>query len=30
MFKDFASWLYHYGHDLDPRAALKLDRSRRP
>jgi len=24
MFKDFASWLYHYGHDLDPRAALKL------
>jgi len=24
MFKDFAGWLYHYGHDLDPRAALKL------
>ena len=24
MFKDFATWLYHYGHDLDPRAALKL------
>ncbi len=24
MFKDFASWLYHYGHDLDPRAAIKL------
>jgi len=25
MFKDYANWLYHYGHDLDPRAALKLD-----
>jgi copper chaperone NosL len=25
MFRDYASWLYHYGHDLDPRAALKLD-----
>jgi copper chaperone NosL len=25
MFKDYADWLYHYGHDLDPRAALKLD-----
>lgn len=24
MFKDYADWLYHYGHDLDPRAALKL------
>ncbi|MEP7027576.1 MAG: hypothetical protein ABI960_03175 [Candidatus Eisenbacteria bacterium] len=24
MFKDFADWLYHYGHDLDPRAAIKL------
>ncbi len=24
MFRDYASWLYHYGHDLDPRAALKL------
>jgi hypothetical protein len=24
MFKDYANWLYHYGHDLDPRAALKL------
>ena len=25
MFKDYANWLYHYGHDLDPRAAIKLD-----
>ncbi len=25
MFKDYADWLYRYGHDLDPRAALKLD-----
>jgi copper chaperone NosL len=25
MFRDYANWLYHYGHDLDPRAALKLD-----
>ena len=24
MFKDYANWLWHYGHDLDPRAALKL------
>jgi len=24
MFWDFGSWLWHYGHDLDPRAALKL------
>ena len=24
MFKDYADWLYRYGHDLDPRAALKL------
>jgi copper chaperone NosL len=24
MFRDYASWLYHYGHDLDPRAAIKL------
>lgn len=24
MFWDYANWLYHYGHDLDPRAALKL------
>jgi copper chaperone NosL len=25
MFRDYAQWLWHYGHDLDPRAALKLD-----
>ena len=25
MFQDYANWLYHYGHDLDPRAALKLE-----
>lgn len=24
MFRDYALWLYHYGHDLDPRAAIKL------
>jgi copper chaperone NosL len=24
MFTDYARWLYHYGHDLDPRAAIKL------
>jgi len=24
MFRDYASWLWHYGHDLDPRAAIKL------
>ena len=24
MFKDYATWLWHYGHDLDPRAAIKL------
>lgn len=24
MFIDYANWLWHYGHDLDPRAALKL------
>ena len=24
MFRDYANWLWHYGHDLDPRAALKL------
>jgi nitrous oxidase accessory protein len=24
MFRNFATWLYHYGHELDPRAALKL------
>jgi nitrous oxidase accessory protein len=25
MFRDYANWLWHYGHDLDPRAAIKLD-----
>ncbi len=24
MFRDYAIWLWHYGHDLDPRAAIKL------
>jgi copper chaperone NosL len=24
MFRDYVLWLYHYGHDLDPRAAIKL------
>ena len=24
MFSDYARWLYHYGHDLDPRAAIRL------
>lgn len=24
MFSDYAQWLYHYGHDLDPRAAITL------
>ncbi|HEY6868107.1 MAG TPA: hypothetical protein VI792_12670 [Candidatus Eisenbacteria bacterium] len=24
MFSDFGRWLWHYGHDLDPRAAIKL------
>ncbi len=24
MFRDYALWLYQYGHDLDPRAAIKL------
>ncbi len=24
MFADYATWLYSYGHDLDPRAAIKL------
>ena len=24
MFSDYARWLYHYGHDLDPRAPIKL------
>jgi copper chaperone NosL len=25
MFLQFGGWLYRYGHDLDPRAAIKLD-----
>jgi copper chaperone NosL len=24
MFWDFATWLWHYGHDLDPAAPIKL------
>ncbi len=24
MFNDYVQWLYRYGHDLDPRAAIKL------
>ncbi len=24
MFRDYAMWLWSYGHDLDPRAAIKL------
>ncbi len=24
MFRDYVEWLYRYGHDLDPRAAIKL------
>ena len=24
MFRDYHNWLWHYGHDLDPRAPLKL------
>jgi len=24
MFSDYAKWLWSYGHDLDPRAAIKL------
>jgi copper chaperone NosL len=24
MFYDYAQWLYHYGHDLDPRAPYKI------
>ncbi|MEK7347874.1 MAG: hypothetical protein AABZ94_03315 [Candidatus Eisenbacteria bacterium] len=24
MFADYAQWLYSYGHDLNPRAAIKL------
>ena len=25
MFRDYVLWLYRYGHDLDPRAAIKLE-----
>jgi copper chaperone NosL len=25
MFSDYVRWLYQYGHDLDPRAAITLD-----
>jgi copper chaperone NosL len=25
MFKDYADWLHRYGHELDPRAAIKLE-----
>ena len=25
MFSDYARWLYSYGHDLDPRAAITLE-----
>ena len=24
MFRDYVLWLYRYGHDLDPRAAIRL------
>lgn len=24
MFRDYYDWLWHYGHDLDPRAAIRL------
>ena len=24
MFKDYADWLHRYGHELDPRAAIRL------
>lgn len=24
MFRDYMTWLWHYGHDLDPRAPIKL------
>jgi len=24
MFRDYANWLYHYGHDLNPHAAITL------
>lgn len=25
MFREYATWLYTYGHELNPRAAIKLD-----
>ena len=25
MFRDYILWLYRYGHELDPRAAIRLD-----
>lgn len=25
MFRDYALWLWRYGHELDPRAAIKLE-----
>jgi len=25
MFREYAMWLYRYGHELNPRAAIKLD-----
>jgi len=25
MFRSYAMWLWHYGHDLNPRAAIKLE-----
>jgi len=25
MFREYATWLYKYGHELNPRAAIKLD-----
>jgi copper chaperone NosL len=25
MFRDYVLWLYRYGHDLDPRAAIRLE-----
>ena len=25
MFREYATWLYTYGHDLNPRAAIKLE-----
>jgi copper chaperone NosL len=25
MFSDYAQWLYRFGHELDPKAAIKLE-----